>query len=434
MEDLTGKTTGSQLTAAEFVQIPQELQNLITALGVGLSSGDLNQIGKAIIDYVGTGNFYNETSGVADVYTAFAIGSKHGPSNYYEGMEVRFRAGVASTATVPTIDINGLGAKDISNEDLSTLSAGQISATSDTILRFDFALDQFFIMNYIAAVAPINDLPRGYFSGFRHSWTNATDILVVSGGACRDRYPAGSEKGNTQNMIHTVAFGNVTKRANATWADGSGNGGVASGVSITSGNYYRYFCLSKLNGDVDFGWDTASDASVLLADSAVVAANYVTARQIAWHRGTGTGTLEEYFQQPSNPNRIIWANPSSTIIGGGTADQSVLAKAPPGTDAVVSIMGRFDEGPTIIPVYMRLSSLDDSTPGAPTKDDFTWFSTRQSQLGRVLGGPAIVKVNSSSQFRFRITHATYGTLNTPPNESVPRIVCGQYYYNPNEDI
>ena len=48
MQDLNDKVTGGTLTAAEWNEVPSELQNVIEGLGITLSGADLNQLGKAI--------------------------------------------------------------------------------------------------------------------------------------------------------------------------------------------------------------------------------------------------------------------------------------------------------------------------------------------------------------------------------------------------
>jgi len=53
MEQLDNKLTGDTLSAAEWNQVPAEIQNLITAFGIALSSGDLNQMRKALADFAG---------------------------------------------------------------------------------------------------------------------------------------------------------------------------------------------------------------------------------------------------------------------------------------------------------------------------------------------------------------------------------------------
>lgn len=135
MESLTGKTPGSQLTATEWNQVPQEMQNIITDLGLSLSSGDLDQLGKAIAGFLASGDFYSESGG-ADAYVVSPIGSKQGPASLLDGMTVRFRPGNVNTGA-STINVNSLGVKAIKREDGTDVGAGDLGTTRDAWLRYD---------------------------------------------------------------------------------------------------------------------------------------------------------------------------------------------------------------------------------------------------------------------------------------------------------
>lgn len=111
MQDLNDKITGNVLTAAEWNEVPSEIQNVIEGLGQVLSSGDLNQLGKGIAGYVANGTFYTD-SGVADAYVLSVIGLKQVPTAYTDGFKVRFLAGNANTGA-STINVASLGVKNL---------------------------------------------------------------------------------------------------------------------------------------------------------------------------------------------------------------------------------------------------------------------------------------------------------------------------------
>ena len=67
MEDLNDKVTAGTLTAAEWNQVPSEIQNVIENLGITLSGADLNQLGKGIAGYIANGTFYTD-SGAAELH------------------------------------------------------------------------------------------------------------------------------------------------------------------------------------------------------------------------------------------------------------------------------------------------------------------------------------------------------------------------------
>lgn len=121
MQDLNDKMTGNSLTAAEWNEMPTELQNIIEAFGIVLSGADLDQVGKGIANYVGTGNAYS-VGGTADVITLTTIGSKQAPTAYLNGLTVGFTPTADNTGAV-TINVNALGAIDLVQADGTAMIA-----------------------------------------------------------------------------------------------------------------------------------------------------------------------------------------------------------------------------------------------------------------------------------------------------------------------
>lgn len=135
MQDLNDKVTGGNLSATEWNQVPSEIQNVIESLGITLSAGDLNQLGKAIAGYVANGNFYTD-SGAANAYVLTTIGSKQSLTAYTDGDTFEFIASTPNTGA-STVNVATLGVKNIKLRDGTDPAAGQIAGR--TILKFDLA-------------------------------------------------------------------------------------------------------------------------------------------------------------------------------------------------------------------------------------------------------------------------------------------------------
>ena len=122
MQDLNDKITGNNLTAAEWNQMPTEIQNIITAFGQSLSAVDLDQLGKAISGYVANGNFYTD-SGTPNVYNLSSISGQQSFPEYQDGQLVIFLPDNNSTGVgTVTINISGLGninCKDANGNDIA---------------------------------------------------------------------------------------------------------------------------------------------------------------------------------------------------------------------------------------------------------------------------------------------------------------------------
>jgi len=69
---------------------------------------------------------------------------------------------------------------------------------------------------------------------------------------------------NSYPMPNTADF---TKRADAAWAVGSGNGGLPGTVTLPTDGWLHFFSIRKADGTIDFGWDDQLNASKLLTAS-----------------------------------------------------------------------------------------------------------------------------------------------------------------------
>lgn len=87
--------------------------------------------------------------------------------------------------------------------------------------------------------------------------------------------------------------GSKTKRADATWALGNNNGGMAAGVSLSNNTWYYMFALASDDDDsvVDYGFDTSQTASNLLADSAIIAAGLTKYQFIGVFKTNGSAQI-----------------------------------------------------------------------------------------------------------------------------------------------
>lgn len=136
MQVIPTKTDGvSTLPAAEFNQIPLEISNTITASGITPSSGDAYQLSKAIANYSAVGQFYVD-SGTANAKVLSVGGSRNGPTAYTTGMVIRFLNLVLNTGTV-TVNVNGLGVKDLYDIEGQALSAGDLVTGAYTEAYYD---------------------------------------------------------------------------------------------------------------------------------------------------------------------------------------------------------------------------------------------------------------------------------------------------------
>lgn len=132
---VTNKVNGQQCDASDWNQLA-DIDNTIISSDQAPSTGDLNQIGKAMANYTATADFYTD-SGSANVYTLTAISPFQTPSKYTNGMKIRFRPANNGTGAA-TVAVGALGAKSIKKADgVTDVASGDIVTTADLELRYD---------------------------------------------------------------------------------------------------------------------------------------------------------------------------------------------------------------------------------------------------------------------------------------------------------
>lgn len=110
----TQETATTELSADEFNDIPDELENFITSTGQTLTFADLHQVAKASATYAGGGDFFTD-SGTENAKVLTSIGNRRAPHTYSVGQRVRFRPAVSSFDASVTIQVGTLPAIPVSD-------------------------------------------------------------------------------------------------------------------------------------------------------------------------------------------------------------------------------------------------------------------------------------------------------------------------------
>lgn len=126
----------TSLSAEEFNDIPDEMENAIVSSGQSLNPGDKEQQGKAMANYANCTEIYTD-SGTADNYVLAPVGSFKQPSVHQEGLTVTFKPNSSNTGggTKAYCNLAGYPAIEIVNDDLDTaLAEKQLTPTQYTTL------------------------------------------------------------------------------------------------------------------------------------------------------------------------------------------------------------------------------------------------------------------------------------------------------------
>lgn len=140
----------STLPAAEFNNFISELKNIITSTGTVLTGADINQIVKAIADYVASGDFYQD-SGVANAYVLTVPDNFKTPTSLRNGLKARFIA-ANSNSGASTINVASLGVKSLKkNNGTTDLATGDIVSGQLIEAYYNLSLDCFELNTEIAS-------------------------------------------------------------------------------------------------------------------------------------------------------------------------------------------------------------------------------------------------------------------------------------------
>ena len=402
MENLGNRVNGNAISAAQWNQPPNEIQNVITQAGISLTSADVEQLGQAI-SALGMGNAYYIDTGAADVYVVDPVAGRQGADVYIDGMFVIFRADNASTGTATaTVTVNGIagGAKNIKREDGTDLLVNDIRSGRDAWFRYDDASGTFLLQDFSILLDATTALPPNHLTGFQHRISTTgdpvDDIDVLVGGVCRDSTDA-------QNIVGTA----LTKRIDETWVAGDDAGGMNDTEhAVSDDTWYRLFVLSSLAGVIDYGWDTSATAANLIADTAVIAALGATGvkfRQIAWtRRGTALNIL--YVQNPDDLDEIDWDVPFLDDSNAPTTTAtSITILAPPDSTAQIVTLYEGDAAADA-DVFGLVTALT-QTDTAPSATIYNTGGQRELSGGSLgiqsFAGPMNVALDASSQLRSR---------------------------------
>jgi hypothetical protein len=136
MVAIATKSTGGTVTAAEFNQLPDELEQVVTDSGQSPAAGTLDQVSKAVTQLVANADFYTD-GGAADAYVLSVVSPNKAPTSYRNGMRVRFRTTNANTGA-STVNVGGLGVKNIKKQNGSSdPDAADISNARENIMAYD---------------------------------------------------------------------------------------------------------------------------------------------------------------------------------------------------------------------------------------------------------------------------------------------------------
>ena len=235
-------------------------------------------------------------------------------------------------------------------------------------------------------------LPRGYIDGFilSNNGTDANNDIDVGAGTARD----------DANGANIVLSASITKRLDASWAVGDGNGGLDAG-SKAADTWYHVFVIRRSDtGVVDVLFSIS-------AASPTLPAGYDQKRRIGAIRTDSGPNILAFLQRSGN--FFEWVTPILDVNDNAptATDEGELytLTAPPDTMAHVSAGADATDGQCL--AYIRATDITNDTPTAAN-------SLPLHNAGVTAGGSSSsgrasdiwIWVDSSSQIRGSVDNAS----------------------------
>jgi len=394
---ITNKQDGvSTLGADEWNQIA-EINNLITSSGQSLDVNLTDQVAKAIANYVNSGNFYTE-NGVANAYTLVASGSFKAPTAYINGMVVRFITTNANTTTTPTINVAGLGNKNIKKADGNSVIAGDINGYVE--LRYN-GTD--FLLSPLSSALNITATNKGL--------TYLNNPITIANNSTDANNDIDFSAGNFQfaDLSGDGVLSAMTKRLDASWTAGTNQGGLDTGTKQANTFYHCYAIHNPTSGVSDAIFSTNETTPSLPAGYTKykyrgsvytnVSGNIIPFTQkekyFEWKDPIvePSGTLAGTITHPITvPNVSVLANISMVGVGGSGE-----------TTANVSIVGNNATPNANAPdFYVNFLAGNWTGPGSATKLILTTNKTIKSATVYSVGSSSTYKLSTFGYYNLAL--------------------------------
>ncbi|HYN39569.1 MAG TPA: hypothetical protein VES39_09980, partial [Rhodospirillales bacterium] len=215
---------------------------------------------------------------------------------------------------------------------------------------------------------------------------DANNDIDVAAGSCL----------SDEGVPLTLAAG-ITKRLDAAWAAGTGNGGIDTGSKATS-TWYSLWLIGKADGTVDALFSVEATAPTMPS-------GYVYKRRLGWVLTDGSGNIVAFTQAG---DRFRWASPRQDAAAASIAATATLLtiSAPPLVAAEMTLAVSHASA-----IRYVIISGGDEADTAPTS---TVHSVKTGASGAAWPWFLTARTNASRQIRHRAdsTSGVLAVLNT----------------------
>lgn len=233
--------------------------------------------------------------------------------------------------------------------------------------------------------------PPGHLNGLgmSNNVSDPTNDIDIAAGSARDST-------NAVNMILSAA---LTKRLDAAWAVGSGNGGLDTG-SIANTTYHLWLIKRSDTGVVDVLFSASVSAPTMPA-------NYDYKRRIGSIIRSGATILA--FVQNGRTFRLVTPVADVAATDPGTSAVTRTLTVPTGA-ALIAIVIHALESAAGTNSFGILTALDETDTAASASFNDTGYLSGNPGYGNVSGAERRIKTNTSSQIRSRVSGSSASVI------------------------
>lgn len=239
MKDLDDFVTDDAIPAVDFNLITREIQLAVEGSGQSLDAGTFEQLLLAITQVSVRANFQT-SGGTATVITLTPPGGTIGPETLQEGVKVQWRPLESCPGGAITVNLNGIGAKVLKDEEGDNLLAGVYDTLKDVTARFKVSTQQWLLTTPVQNQTPLaNMVDNSDFTVWQHLGTAAENFKTDRDVTSLCTIPRGGTEDYDipVDRWHVISDGDdvvtVQRHTSATVADGFLDAGMRSAVALT---------------------------------------------------------------------------------------------------------------------------------------------------------------------------------------------------------
>ena len=219
--------------------------------------------------------------------------------------------------------------------------------------------------------------------GTSNSGVDADHDIIVAAGRCND----------STNAVSMALSAARTKRIDATYASGDGNGGLASGASLTNATWYHIFIVS-IGGTIDVMFDTSVTCANGVANNSV---SYF--RRIGSIKTDGSANIIAYQQSGDEFTWNVTVQDASDANPGETAVLKTL-NVPLGINTIAKFYGAITSSDATT-ACVTLFTSPSQTDTAPSTTIFH-IRTEIQSAAQTFGQLFYTMSDTSSRVRYRV--------------------------------